>query len=202
MNSSVRAPLRLVAQIAARIRDEREQRRWTLAQLADASGVSRAMINRIERAESSPTAVVLGKLAVAFQLRVSALLTPAEPDAAPDGSEEQVTGVRRMADATEWRDPATGYRRRQITGPRFPADIAEVRLPPGARVPYPAASPAFIREVVWVLDGRLTFHEGDAVHELTPGDSIEVDEPVPHVFANTSDAECRYAIIITRVERP
>lgn len=50
--------------------------------------------------------------------------------------------------------------------------------------------------------GRLTFHEGDAVHELAPGDSIEVDEPVPHAFANTSDAECRYAIILTRVARP
>jgi transcriptional regulator with XRE-family HTH domain len=194
----------LVGQIAARIRSEREQRRWTLAQLADASGVSRAMINRIERAESNPTAVVLGKLAAAFQLRVSALLTPAEgaTGGAPDGSGERVTGVRRMADAPEWRDPATGYRRRQITGPRFPADIAEVRLPPGARVPYPAASLAFIRQVVWVLDGRLTFHEGDAVHELNPGDSIEVDEPVPCVFANAGDAECRYAIILTRVERP
>lgn len=65
-------------QIAARIRSERERRRWTLAQVADASGVSRAMINRIERAESSPTAVVLGKLAAAFQVPLSALLTPAE----------------------------------------------------------------------------------------------------------------------------
>jgi len=181
----------LVAQIAARIRSEREQRRWTLAQVAEASGVSRAMINRIERAESSPTAVVLGKLAGAFQVPVSALLTPAEP-----------TGVHRMADATEWHDPATGYRRRQITGPRFPADIAEVHLPPGARVPYPAASLAFQRVAVWVLDGRLTFLQGDAVHELNPGDSIEVDEPVAHVFSNTTDAECRYAIILARVETP
>ncbi|MFI8184058.1 XRE family transcriptional regulator [Actinacidiphila glaucinigra] len=181
----------LVAQIAARIRSERERRRWTLAQVADASGVSRAMINRIERAESSPTAVVLGKLAAAFQIPLSALLTPAE-----------ATGVHRTADAVEWHDPATGYRRRQITGPRFPADIAEVHLPPGARVPYPAASLAFQRVAVWVLDGRLTFHEGDAVHELDAGDSIEIDEPVPHVFANTGDTECRYAVVLTRVARP
>ena len=110
--------------------------------------------------------------------------------------------MRRMADATEWHDPATGYHRRQITGPRFPTDIAEVRLPPGASVSYPAASLAFQREAVWVLDGRLTFHEGEAVHELNPGDSIEVDQPVPCVFANTSDAECRYAVILTRVESP
>ena len=149
------------------------------------------MINRIERAESSPTAVVLGKLAAAFQVSVSALLTPAEG-----------AGVHRSADATEWHDPDTGYRRRQITGPRFPADIAEVHLPPGARVPYPAASLAFQREAVWVLDGRLTFHEGDTVHELNPGDSIEVLEPVPCVFANTTNTECRYAIILTRTESP
>lgn len=109
--------------------------------------------------------------------------------------------MHRMADATEWHDPATGYRRRQITGPRFPADIAEVRLPPVRRVPYPAAFLAFQREAVRVLDGRLTFHEGAAVHGLNPGDSIEVDEPVPHVFADTSDVECRYAAILTRVER-
>ncbi|MET7998108.1 helix-turn-helix domain-containing protein, partial [Amycolatopsis sp. NPDC005232] len=123
-----------MAQIATRVRAEREQRQWTLAKVADASGVSRAMINRIERAESCPTAIVLSKLAVAFQLRISDLLTPAgdSADAAPDSGREQVTGVRRMADATEWRDPVTGYRRRQITGPRFPADIAEIRLPPGA----------------------------------------------------------------------
>ncbi|WP_329165787.1 cupin domain-containing protein [Streptomyces sp. NBC_01717] len=85
-------------------------------------------------------------------------------------------------------------------GTILPPDIVVARSP--GRVPYPAASLAFQREAVWVLDGRLTFHEGDAVHELNPGDSIDVDEPVPHVFANTSDAECRYAIILTRVERP
>jgi transcriptional regulator with XRE-family HTH domain len=116
------------------------------------------LINRIERAESSPTAVVLGKLAAAFQVSVSALLAPAE-----------ATGVHRMADATEWHDPATGYRRRQITGPGFPTDIAEVHLPPGARVPYPAASLAFQREAVWVLDGRLTFPRRRCGARTQPG---------------------------------
>lgn len=193
----------LVGQIAARIRTERERRRWTLAQLADASGVSRAMINRIERGESSPTAVILGKLSAAFQLSISSLLALAE--GAADGGGEAAAGmpgVRRRADAVEWRDPDTGYRRRQITGPHFPAEIAEVRLPAGARVPYPAAAFAFIRQVVWVLDGRLTFHEGDTVHELDAGDTLERGEPAPCVFANNSGAECRYAVILTRDERP
>jgi transcriptional regulator with XRE-family HTH domain len=189
----------LVALIAARVRTERERRRWTLAQLADASGVSSAMISRIERGESSPTAVVLGKLSAAFQLSVASLLALAE------GTQDPVAdtpGVRRGADAAEWRDPGTGYRRRQITGPRFPAEIAEIRLPAGARVPYPAAAFAFVRQLVWVLDGRLTFHDGDTVHELDAGDTIELGTPAERVFANTTDAECRYAVVLTRDAQP
>ncbi|MEW2304150.1 XRE family transcriptional regulator [Streptomyces sp. NPDC006655] len=189
----------LVARIAARVRTERERRRWTLAQLADASGVSAAMISRIERGESSPTAVVLGKLSAAFRLGVASLLALAEgePDAVAD-----TAGVRRGADAAEWQDPGTGYRRRQITGPRFPAEIAEIRLPAGARVPYPAAAFAFVRQLVWVLDGRLTFHDGDTVHELGTGDTVELGAPADRVFANTTATECRYAVVLTRDTRP
>ncbi|MFI2205479.1 helix-turn-helix domain-containing protein [Streptomyces sp. NPDC020192] len=189
----------LVERIAARVRTERERRRWTLAQLADASGVSQAMISRIERAESSPTAVVLGKLSAAFQLSVASLLALAE--GAPDDT-EGAAGVRRLTDTAEWRDPATGYRRRQITGPRFPAEIAEIHLPAGARVPYPAAAFAFVRQVVWVLDGRLTFHDGGTVHELDAGDTIELGEPAERVFANTTDSECRYVVVLTRGTTP
>jgi transcriptional regulator with XRE-family HTH domain len=200
----------LVGQIAARVRTERNRRRWTLAQLADASGVSRAMINRIERGESSPTAVILGKLSAAFQLSVSSLLALAEGEDAADVTDEDPSrdgasrsgGVRRRADAAEWTDPATGYRRRQVTGPRFPAEVAEIRLPPGARVPYPAAAFAFLRQIVWVLDGHLTFHEGDVAHELGAGDTIELGDPSPRVFANNSGAECRYAVILARGEQP
>lgn len=189
----------LVARIAARVRIERERRRWTLAQLADVSGVSPAMISRIERGESSPTAVVLGKLSAAFQLSVASLLALAE--GVRDGVAD-TGGVRRGADAAEWRDPGTGYRRRQITGPRFPAEIAEIRLPAGARVPYPAAAFAFVRQLVWVLDGRLTFHDGGTVHELDAGDTLELGPPAERVFANTTDAECRYAVVLTRDAQP
>jgi transcriptional regulator with XRE-family HTH domain len=190
----------LVGQIAARVRTERERRRWTLAQLAEASGVSQAMISRIERGESSPTAVVLGKLSAAFRLSVASLLALAE--GTPDGEPAAAADVRRGAGAAEWTDPATGYRRRQITRPGFPAEIAEIRLPAGARVPYPAAAFAFVRQVVWVLEGRLTFHDGDTVHELDAGDTIELGEPAPRTFVNTGDTECRYAVVLTRDRRP
>lgn len=117
----------LVRQIAARVRAERERRRWTLAQLAEASGVSQAMISRIEREESSPTAVVLGKLSAAFRLSVSSLLAAEGETATEPGAER----VRRQADAAEWRDPETGYRRRQITTPASPPRSPRSACPPG-----------------------------------------------------------------------
>lgn len=59
-----------------------------------------------------------------------------------------------------------------------------------------------MRQVVWVLDGHLTFHDGDAVHELGRGDTIELGEPTARVFANTTDTGCRYAVILARGARP
>ena len=52
--------------IGARIRAEREGRGWSLTDLAGRAGVSRAMIHKVERGASSPTAQLLGKLSGAF----------------------------------------------------------------------------------------------------------------------------------------
>src|SRR6202012_444032 len=60
-----------------RLRAERRARGWSMDRLAGASGVSRAMISKVERGESSPTAVLLGKLSAALELSVSELLTGA-----------------------------------------------------------------------------------------------------------------------------
>ena len=52
--------------IGARIRIERESRSWSLSDLAERAGVSRAMIHKIERGESSPTAALLARLSGAL----------------------------------------------------------------------------------------------------------------------------------------
>jgi transcriptional regulator with XRE-family HTH domain len=210
-----------------RLRAERHARSWPIERLAAASGVSRAMISKIERGESSPTAVVLGKLSAALELSVSELLAPASPVAVnlpggqagpgavnlPAGQAGAGTGladdqaraggvVRRAADTPEWRDPDTGYLRRQVSTPRFPAAVTEVTLPPGARVPYPAGAYAFIAQLVWVLSGQLTLTDGPAVHALAAGDTFELGEPRPREFRNDGAGECRYLVVVTRTATP
>ncbi len=180
--------------LGRRVKTERARRGWTLARLADASGVSRAMISKIERGQSSPTAALLGKLSAALELSMTELLSPAE-GAVPDR-------VRRAADTPDWTDPDTGYLRRQISTPGFPADVTEIVLPAGARVPMPAASYAFIAELIWMLDGRLTLVEGPTRHVLTPGDTFELGKPQAREFVNDGPEECRYVVVVTRKPTP
>lgn len=172
-----------------RIRLEREDRDWSLTDLAELSGVSRAMIHRIERGESSPTAALLGRLSGAFHLSPSELLAR---------SEKAAGGVTPSALAPVWVDPATGYSRRQVTGGGFPADLTEVVLPAGARVEYPASAFAFNRHTIWVLDGELAFTEGQVTHHLRAGDALELGAPTVCAYANETDQTCRYVVLLVR----
>jgi transcriptional regulator with XRE-family HTH domain len=194
------------AAFGERLRGERRSRGWPIERLAAASGVSRAMISKIERGESSPTAVVLGKLSAALELSVSELLAPAGPAAtgsdADAGAQRRAGLVRRAADTPEWRDPDTGYLRRQVSTPRFPAAVTEVTLPPGARVPYPAGAYAFIAQLVLVLSGQLTLTDGPDRHLLAAGDTFELGEPRPREFRNDSAGDCHYLVIVTRTATP
>ena len=179
--------------LALRLRREREERGWSLADLAARAGVSRAMISRIERAEASPTAVLLARLAAAFGLSLSALLARVEADA------EGPRRLRRRAEQPLWRDPETGYVRRAVS-PAGTPELTHVELPPGARVSYPAAACLDVRgQCLWVLAGRLDFREGGQTHRLESGYCIALGRPADRVFANASDrVACHYLLAVVR----
>src|ERR1043165_6917585 len=95
----------VTSKVAARIRGEGAARRWSLDDLAERARVSKAMISKIERGEASPTATLLGRLSAAYGLTISALLAEDDtPRRGPMRAETQAL----------WRDPATGYVRRQV----------------------------------------------------------------------------------------
>src|SRR4029453_13791774 len=133
----------LSTRLAQRLRLERDSRGWSLADLAERSGVSKATISKIERAEVSPTAVVLVRLASAFDL------TLAGPMLRAQGQGERLS---RPADQPARRDPEPGYLRRQVFNrPDRPIEIIKVEMPAKQRVTLPASSYAHIRQVLWVL---------------------------------------------------
>jgi transcriptional regulator with XRE-family HTH domain len=178
------------ASIARRIRLERDARNWSLAELADKSGVGKASISKIERGEVSPSAGVLARLAAAFDLTLAGLLLKAEADKGR---------LQRAADQPLWRDPDTGYVRRQIfSRADHPLEIVEVELPPGQKVSFPAWSYAHIRQAVWVKSGTLTLFESGEKHVLNAGDSLGFGPPSEVIFANESKRPCLYVVALTR----
>lgn len=178
------------AQLARCIRLEREGRGWSLAELAERAGVSKATISKIEREEVSPTAIVLVRLAGAFDLTLAGLLLRAE------GEGQRLS---RAAEQPVWRDPETGYVRRQVfCRPDHPLEIVEVELPPGQRIAFPASSYALIRQAVWVRAGTLTVIEGGERCDLAAGDCLGFGPPAETVLANETGQPCRYAVLLAR----
>jgi transcriptional regulator with XRE-family HTH domain len=178
------------ARLANRLKLEREARGWSLADLAERSAVSRGAISKIERGESSPTAGLLVRLADAFDLTLAGLLARAE------GGAERLS---RAADQPLWRDPASGYLRRQVfERADHPLELVRVELPAGARVGFPAASYRRIRQLVWVLEGELTIEDGPARHTLAVGDCLAFGPPADAAFSNESGRPCVYLVAVTR----
>lgn len=178
------------ARIARRLKLERDARGWSLAELAERSGVSKAMISKIEREEVSPTAVILVRLAGAFDLTLAGLLVRAEGERGRPS---------RAADQPVWRDPATGYVRRQVfSRPDHPVELVQVEMPAGKRVAMPASSYAHIRQVVWVNAGELVIEEGGERHVLAAGDALGFGPPGDVVLANEGAAPCAYVVALAR----
>ena len=178
------------SRLARRLKLEREARGWSLADLAAHAKVGKATISKIERGEISPTAVTLVRLASAFDLTLAGLLVRAE------GGDR----LSLAADQPLWRDPATGYVRRQIFArPDHPVELVEVELPPGARVTLPASSYAAIRQVLQLRRGELTLTEGAERRVLKAGDAVGFGPPADVAFANETDAPCRYIVALTRL---
>lgn len=182
------------ANLARRLRAEREARDWTLAELATRSGVSRAMLSKIERGEASPTAALLGRLSGALGLTLSQLFARVEDTGQDNGQ------LARAAAQPIWRDPETGFLRRSLTpSAETPLDLMWGELPAGAKISYPPAAYTFIAEQQLVMiDGALTIRQGEAMHELDAGDCLRFGPAQGVTFHNAGAVRCRYIIAILR----
>jgi transcriptional regulator with XRE-family HTH domain len=183
------------SRIAERVRDLRAQRGLSLEALAGASGISRSMISVIERGESSPTAVLLEKLATGLGVPLASLFDAPAPSADP---------VSRAKDQSQWRDPHSGYVRRNVSpsGVGSPIRIVDVMFPPRARVAYETGPrEPLTYQQVWVLDGAIDITWGDEQFELGAGDCIAMTLDRPIAFHNPHRKTARYAVVLTTPRR-
>ena len=184
--------------IAAQVRGLRAARGLSLDALAGKSGVSRSMISLIERGESSPTAVVLDKVATALGVTLASLFDGPSAAGLPNGP------VSRREDQAQWQDPASGYRRRNISPVGFPQpmQIVEVHFPAGGRVAFETgARDTRIHQQVWVLQGAIDITVGPDRHRLRQGDCLAMELDRPTIFHNPTRKPTRYAVVIVSEPR-
>jgi transcriptional regulator with XRE-family HTH domain len=163
----------------------------TLEALAERSGVSRAMLSRIERGESSPTAQLLNRVCAGLNVTLSTLFAATGQPASP---------VSRRSDQSTWRDPDTRYLRRVISPPGTgsPTDIIEVEFPAGASVSFASARFSGFDQQVWVLDGAMEMTVDTETYRLDKGDCLHMRLDQAIRFRNPYERPARYAVILTR----
>ena len=161
------------ALIGRRLRALREARRLTVAQLAEAAGVSKGFLSRLERDLTSPS--------------VSTLVTLCQVLGASPGDvldAPEVTVVR-LADAPAVSLGGEGIRERLIT-PRGSRDLQILRadIAPRGRGEAELYTVDCRVEAVHVVTGRLELRTTEAVHLLEEGDTVTFPGREPHSWAN------------------
>lgn len=176
--------------LGARVKELRRRRGFTLEDLAERAGVSRAMISKVERGEKNPTLVVAAKVAEGLGVTISGLL----------GAEERreivvVPRERRMT----MRDSETGFER-QLLSPTFGRRGVEfVRnvVPRGSTSGEFPPHRRGVEEYLVVENGRLRAVVGGEEYLLRAGDALYFEADVTHRFDNAGDGECSYYLVVS-----
>src|SRR5215208_2172392 len=179
--------------LGGRVRELRRGRGLTLEELAGLSGVSRAMISKLERGEKNPTLMVAAKLAEGLGVTLSRLA----------GTEERreifvLPRERRMV----MHDPETGFER-QLLSPNFVGRGVEFMW---NEIPEGSTSGEFpplrrgVEEHIVVERGSLRATLGGEEYLLREGDALYFEAEVTHRFDNAGEGECSYYLVISSRE--
>lgn len=176
----------------ARVRKLRDAAGMTLEQLSHASGVSRAMLSKVERGERNPTIGVASRIASSLQTSMTELMGGETPSG--------TTVLVRHADRPVFRDPETGFER-HIVSPASSGGRVELVyhfLPPGVSTGMLPAFPAGTEKQVVVTTGHLVAEFKDGKQSLGPGDSLFFQANVEHAMINETAEPCGYYVVISR----
>lgn len=179
------------SRISGQVRRLRAAAGLSLDALAVKTGVSRSMLSLIERAECSPTAVILERLAVGLNVTLATLF---EADVESEVPNEP---IQRRACQSEWRDPETGYVRRNLSPTHVPQplQLVEIEFPPKARVVFESQGrDVAIYHQFFMLEGTIEITYQNQCYRLKAGDCLAVKVEGTNVFENPTRKPARYLV--------
>lgn len=174
--------------LANTLKQQRTLRGWSLSHAAQVTGVSKAMLGQIERAESSPTIATLWKIATGFNLPFSLFI---EPDAADNRAPRRETLLPGYSPA--------GYGMQVVSLFPFDAELCfemlVIELAPGA-LSESAAHEKGVTEHVIVLEGALELVVDGQLQRLGRGEALRFQADCVHSYHNSGNEKVRFHDLI------
>ncbi len=178
----------LSSAIGERVRQERQFRRWTLDQLAEAAGVSRRMVVNVEQGSANPSVGTLLRISDALGVGLPALVEPPRP--------KPVKVTRRGDGAVLWSSGSGG--RGVLVAGSEPPNVVELwdwTLGPADRHVSEAHAPG-TRELVQVQRGTVSIDIADQQITLGVGDAAAFPGDVAHSYANPHPEPARFCLAV------
>ena len=177
--------------VGPKLRALRLRKKIGLVELGRHTGLSAAMLSKLERGILYPTLPTLLRIALVFGVGLDHFFTAA--------AARKSFGIVRRAERTRFdeklggRDVAWEFECLDFTATERKMSAYWVKFAPVAR---PRTHDHGGAEFIHVLRGALTLRLGDEVHELDEGDSMYFDSSQPHSYARAGTRPCE-AIVVT-----
>jgi transcriptional regulator with XRE-family HTH domain len=180
--------------IGEKIRALRLKKKMGLVELGQHSGLSPALLSKIERGRLFPTLPTLLRIALVFSVGLEFFIAGARerPLVAVVRRAERI----RLPDRQDVKD--VSYRFESLDFPaterRFNSYYAEF-LPVARENLRLHAHPGV--EFIYTLQGRLSVHVADQEHILEAGDAMYFDSGTPHGYRRTKGPACNALVVTT-----
>jgi len=178
----------LALAIGVRVKQERQSRRWTLDQLAEAAGVSRRMVVNVEQGAANPSVGTLLRISDALGIGLPALVE--QPQSKP-------VKVTRSGDGAVLWSGESGGRGVLVAGTE-PPDVVELwdwTLGPGDQH-VSEAHTSGTKELVQVHQGTVTVQVADQPVTLDAGDAAAFPGDVAHSYTNPGTRPARFCLAV------
>ena len=173
-----------LALIGARLKNWREKRSMTLAELSETTGISSSTLSRLESGKRAPNLELVVPIARALRLELDDIVPRAAPDPRVKRTTKSIGGTQYETLSPE-SSPVQTYK---VT---FPAQ------PPGVvAVPEPKVHDG--QEWLYVLSGRLRLVIGEQDVTLGPGEAAEFDTRTPHWFGRVGPGAVEFLSLFGR----
>lgn len=160
---------------AEKIKRLRKERKLTLKELGEKSGLSASFISLLERRKAQPTITSLMNLAKGLEVKLEYFFEP-----------PKVSNMFHSADDPQYLDidsPVTFIRLNANLQEQIMDAILFV-LPVGLLAPREYRHGEYF---YYQLEGEVTFTVGEEIYRLTPGDSLHFKSDLGYVIENTGD---------------